>query len=125
MMDGLQRAGSTVLEPMLKCEFAVPEEFAGRVASDVSRMRGEVVSTQSGDGIAQLTARVPVPTSMDYSVQLSALTGGKGVMSARFDGYQPCPAGEEHIMPYRGVHPLDTAKYILAARSALEGEVWA
>ena len=124
VMNGLRRAGTRLLEPVLKADFTVPEETGGRVMSDITRMRGEVLSSQRGGGSLRIAARLPAATSLSYSETLLQLTGGRGGMTTQLLGYQDAPAGTEAVMPRRGVNPLDTAKYILAARSALEGGIY-
>jgi len=47
------------------------------------------------------------------------MSGGRGVISMRFDGYEPCPAELGKTAKRRGINPLDTAKYILWIRGAL------
>ena len=54
----------------------------------------------------------------------SAATGGRGAMTASLHSYRPCPIELGHTAPRRGVDPLDTSKYILAARSALDGGIF-
>jgi ribosomal protection tetracycline resistance protein len=61
---------------------------------------------------------------MDYPVKFASLTGGRGSMSTSLHGYRECPPELGNTAPRRGVDPLDTAKYILAARSALEGNIF-
>ena len=61
---------------------------------------------------------------MDYPVRFASLTGGRGSMSTALHGYRECPVELGSTSPRRGVDPLDTAKYILAARSALEGNIF-
>lgn len=124
IQDGLQRGGSVLLEPILEIRFLLPPECVGRVMSDVNVMRGEVTDTLSDDSRVILTARVPAKTSLRYSNDLASLTGGRGSMSMRLIGYRECPLSEGSTAPRRGVDPLDTARYILAARSALEGEIF-
>ena len=48
------------------------------------------------------------------------MTSGKGVYASAFLGYQECPPGEGKEAPRRGVDPLDHAKWILTARSAMQ-----
>ena len=71
-----------------------------------------------------LYARIPVATSLDYAATLAAQTGGRGAMSIRLAGYRECPLELGTTTPRRSVDPLDTSKYILAARSALEGGIF-
>jgi ribosomal protection tetracycline resistance protein len=61
---------------------------------------------------------------MDFPTRLAALTGGRGLMTSRVSGYRECPIENGASCPRTGVNPLDTAKYILAARSALESEIF-
>ncbi|MCR4876418.1 MAG: hypothetical protein K5922_04530, partial [Clostridiales bacterium] len=124
IQDGLRRGGSVLLEPILAVTFIVPADCAGRIMSDVQQMRGEITNTVSDETTITLKALVPVATSLDYPSQLSSITHGKGTMSTSLHGYQECPEELGKTAARRGVDPLDTAKYILAARSALEGNIF-
>ena len=124
IQDGLARGGSVLLEPILEMTFVLPETQTGRIMSDVRLMRGEVTDTRNEDGVVTLTALVPVATSLDYPTAFASATSGQGSMSARLHSYRECPLDLGHTAPRRGVDPLDTAKYILAARSALEGGIF-
>ena len=124
IQDGLQRGGSVLLEPVLDIVFAVPSGCAGRIISDVQQMRGEITDTAADGETVTLHALVPAATSLDYPVQFASVTGGRGSMSASLHGYRECPGEPVRTAPRRGVDPLDTAKYILAARSALEGGIF-
>lgn len=124
IQDGLRRGGSRLLEPVLHVKFLLPPECVGRVMSDVATMRGEVLSTLTEGDRALLTALIPVATSMDYPSQLASLTSGRGAMTLRLHGYRECPLELGATAPRRHVDPLDTSRYILAARSALEGGIF-
>ena len=124
IQDGLQRGGSTLLEPILECRFLLPPECVGRVMSDVALMRGEVTATETDADRVLLTALVPVATSVDYATTRASATSGRGSMSVRLHGYRECPLELGATAKRRSVDPLDTAKYILAARSALEGGIF-
>lgn len=126
LMDGLQRAGSQLLEPIAEMMMTLPEHLAGKVMSEIITMRGETVETQlTGDeGEVRLVAHVPVATSVDFPTRLQMLTGGRGQLSIRLHGYRDCELEQGRTCERRGVHPLDTAKYILAARNALDGEIF-
>ena len=124
IQDGLARGGSVLLEPILEMRLRVPQDCVGHVMSDVTAMRGEVTGVQAGDEYAVLTALVPVATSMDYSMRLAQGTNGRGGMSVRLHSYRECPLELGKTAVRRNVDPLDTSKYILAARSALEGGIF-
>ena len=126
LMDGLRRAETVLLEPILEMRISIPSEAGGRVMSEIVSMRGETKETQltDKDGEMLLIAEIPARTSMDFPVRLAALTGGRGLLTSRVCGYRECPTESGAICPRTGVNPLDTSKYILAARSALESEIF-
>ncbi len=126
LMDGLRRAETVLLEPLLEMRIVLPASSGGRVMSEIVAMRGETLETMLSEqeGDMTLIARVPARTSMDFPTRLAALTGGRGLLTARVCGYRECPISEGAVCPRAGVNPLDTAKYILAARSALESEIY-
>lgn len=124
VMDGLRRGGTKLLEPMLEARIAVPESMGGRVMSDITRMRGQTEASQQAGRMLRIQALLPAATSLSYSETLLQLTGGRGGMTTRLRGYQDAPEGVEAVLPRRSVNPLDTARYILAARSALEGQIF-
>ena len=124
IQDGLRNGGSTLLEPLLEIRFLLPADSVGKVMGDIVLMRGEVKDSSDDDDRTILTATVPAAECLDYSERLAALTGGRGSMAAKLCGYRECPPEKGAVQPRRGVDPLDTSKYILAARSALEGGIF-
>ena len=122
LMDGLKRAETVLLEPVLELRISLPGDTSGKVMSEIVAMRGETketLLTGKNDEMI-LVAEVPARTSMDFPTRLAALTGGRGLLNSRVCGYRESGA---HC-PRTGVNPLDTSKYILAARSALESEIF-
>lgn len=126
LMDGLRNAGSQLLEPVAEMVITLPEPFSGRVMSEIVAMRGETLETRltGEEGELQLIAHVPVTSSLDFPTRLPMLTGGRAQLAMRVHHYRECPLEMGHTCQRRGVNPLDTAKYILAARNALEGEIF-
>ncbi len=86
--QGLRQCSSVLLEPWYRMEFAVPNEYAGRVLSDLHRMGGEceIVSTTGEETL--LSGEVALSQLGRYSV--SGFTGGRGRMTKAFLGYRPC-----------------------------------
>lgn len=119
VMNGLQNTGTTLLEPMLQMHIAAPEDHLGKIMGDMIAMRADFDTPVIRGGMAHIEARVPVATSLDYSVRLAAQTSGRGTVSARFCGYQEVPLELGAVAKRRGVNPLDRAKWILANRSAM------
>lgn len=121
-MNGLSQIGSTILEPLLKIRIIAPEDFSGKIFSEIIKMGGEYDSPVIRLGTANLEAVVPVATSMNFPERLAAMTSGKAVISQNFYGYRECNDGLEHINPRQGVNPLDRSKWILYARGAYSAE---
>ncbi len=120
IMNGLVNTGTTLLEPMIRYKIDAPEELLGIITSDVTQMRGNFDSPVISSGRFILTGGLPLSTSIDYPVKLSSRSGGKARISTQFSGYRECTDDQGVIRPYRGISPLDTAKYILKARKALQ-----
>ena len=83
-------------------------------------MRGEFDAPVIRGDSMTIEARVPAATSLEYPVRLAAQTGGRALLSSRFDGYKAVAAELGKESPRRGVNPLDRAKWILQARGAIQ-----
>ena len=126
VMDALDKGNNQRLEPVMETDFLLPGQFLGRVMSDVEKMRGQVleVSRTADERRAKMHCLIPMAEMLHYSEDLRRLTGGQGGMTMRLHGYQDAPASCDQVCPRRSVDPRDTSKYILAARSALEGGIF-
>ncbi|HBG71124.1 MAG: hypothetical protein A2W93_02530 [Bacteroidetes bacterium GWF2_43_63] len=120
IMNGLVNSGTTLLEPFVSFRIKASEELLGLITSDITKMRGTFESPEMDNGKFILTGFLPVATSPDYSVKLSSRSGGKAVITTRFSGYRPCADELGLIRPYKGISPLDEAKWILKARGAMQ-----
>ena len=119
IMNGLQNCGTTLLEPIVQVRIAAAQDFLGTVIKNVLDMRGIFDSPVIKNDHFMLDALLPVATAMNYITEFAILTGGKGVMDTSFHGYGICPDGQGQPAQRRGINPLDRAKWILHARSAL------
>ncbi|MBB6733100.1 elongation factor G [Cohnella zeiphila] len=122
IMNGLDRIGTKLLEPILRFKLSVPEEFGGKLMNELMLMRGSFDSPVLEQGRMELEGTLPVATSLDFPARLGSMTKGRGVLSVSFDGYRDCPPDVDARRPRRGVNPLDQAKYILATRNALSSQ---
>lgn len=118
-LRALTACGSRLLEPLVQVRLTAGEAYLGRVIGDILAMRGEFDSPVVTRDTFTLEAVLPVATSLDYPVTFRSLTSGKGSYSSRFAGYRECPPGCGEDTPRRGVDPLDRARWILHARSAM------
>lgn len=87
------KANMVLLEPVLKVEIIVPEEFLGDVISDLNGKRGRVMGTESaGTGRQKITALVPQAEMVRYAIDLRSITRGRGRFSTEFSHYDEVPA---------------------------------
>ncbi|AIQ67356.1 GTP-binding protein [Paenibacillus graminis] len=121
IMDGLNRIGTKLLEPILQVRIVVPEENGGRVMNDLVQMRGTFEPPVLQGERMIIEGRLPLATSLDYPVSLSSYTNGRSTFTSFFAGYEECPPDVRAERTRRGVNPLDQARYILSVRKALQG----
>lgn len=119
IMNGLQNSGTTLLEPVLEFTLTVPENKCGRAMSDITRLRGTFSPAFFNNNFAKIRGIIPASTSLNYQIEVSSYTSGKGKFSTYFHSYQPCTLDEGKTRSFRGISPLDRAKYILKARKAI------
>ena len=117
-MNTLTQTGTTILEPLLKIRVITPEEYTGKIFSEIIKMGGEYDTPVIKFGSTSIEAIVPVATSMNFPEKLASLTSGKAILSQSFYKYRECSDNNEHINPRNGVNPLDRSKWILWARGA-------
>ena len=88
--EGVQKGHPVLLEPMMKVEVVVPEEFLGDIIGQVNSRRGNVLGMEMRPGNAQaVRAMVPLAEMFGYATELRSATQGRGVFSMEFDHYQP------------------------------------
>ena len=119
IMDGLKNTGTYLLEPILSFDLKGPEYVIGSVIKKLTDMRCVFDSPVIDNSQFFITGEMPVATSLQFPVEFSILTHGKGVLSTRFFRYKTCPPELGSTCERRGVNPLDRAKYILSVRNAL------
>jgi len=123
LMKALEKSKTTLLEPILSFSITIAEELSGRIMSDILMMRGSYELPISKNGYAVIKGKVPAATSADYQITLSSISGGKSVFQTSFYSYEACDIELGIMRPYKGVNPLDQAKYILKMRGAvIEGK---
>jgi elongation factor G len=91
--EGIQKAKPVLLEPTMKVEVVVPEEFLGDVIGQLTARRGEILGMDVRPGNAQaIRAMVPLGEMFGYATELRSATQGRGVFTMEFDHYSPVPA---------------------------------
>ncbi|MFN3454520.1 MAG: elongation factor G [Pseudobdellovibrio sp.] len=91
MREVYQKAKPTVLEPIMKLETTVPEEYQGAASGQINQRRGVIVGTTTIEGNVTIEAEVPLTEMFGYSTDLRSATKGKGEFSMEFAKYQAVP----------------------------------
>jgi len=122
IMQGLKAGGTHLLEPILSFEIKANESLLGKIASELSTRRATFDTPKFIDDTFSLKGTIPVATSLDLSIKLNSITGGKVRLRLQFHGYDTCPKDEGVIREYKGVNPLDEAQWILHRRGAYKAD---
>ena len=103
---GVPKAGPQLLEPVMKVEIEVPEDFMGDVIGDLSSRRGRIEGMEpiAGTGIQKIRSMVPLAEMFGYATDIRSKTQGRGTFSMEFAHYEPMPnnIAETLIAKHRG-----------------------
>lgn len=91
MREVYPKAKPAVLEPIMKLETTVPEEYQGAATGQINQRRGVIINTSSIEGNAIIEAHVPLAEMFGYSTDLRSATKGKGEFSMEFSHYAQAP----------------------------------
>ena len=89
--SAVKKASPVLLEPMMKVEVEVPEEFLGEVMGDLNSRRGNIEGMDSEGGQSKVVAKVPLATMFGYATDIRSKTQGRGIFSMEFDQYSEIP----------------------------------
>jgi elongation factor G len=89
--EGCRKARPSILEPMMKVEVEVPEDYMGDVIGDLNRRRGQVNNMSDRSGNKIVDAFVPLAEMFGYSTDLRSATQGRATYSMEFDHYEEVP----------------------------------
>lgn len=88
--EGLEKGSPVLLEPIMKVEVIVPEEYVGDVLGQLNVRRAEVQGMEPMPGSTQMVhAQVPLAEMFGYATELRSATQGRGVFTMEFDHYAP------------------------------------
>ncbi|MCE3038777.1 elongation factor G [Helicobacter anatolicus] len=90
--DACRDANAVLLEPLMKVEVEIPEEYMGDVIGDLNRRRGQINSMEDRMGLKIVNAFVPLAEMFGYSTDLRSATQGRGTYSMEFDHYGEVPS---------------------------------
>jgi elongation factor G len=91
LQDGVKKADLTLLEPIMKLEITVPDEFMGTAIGDVSSRRGKILGTEKKNRVTAIKAYAPLAELSGYATVLRSLTEGRGVFYMEPSHYEEVP----------------------------------
>ena len=89
--EAMQKAGAILLEPIMKVEVTMPEDYMGDVIGDINSRRGRIEGMDDVGGGKIVRAMVPLSEMFGYSTDLRSKTQGRGNYSMFFEKYEPVP----------------------------------
>ncbi len=89
--DGAKKAGPIILEPIMKTEVIVPEEWMGDVIGDLNSRRGKITGMDERSGMKIVSANVPLAEMFGYANDLRSRTQGRATYTMEFSHYEPVP----------------------------------
>ena len=103
LRNAAKSAGPVILEPIMKVDIVVPEEYMGDVMGQVTALRGNVDGMEVRNKAQLIHAMVPLSEMFGYATTLRSASQGRGTFSMTFDHYSPVPAAvQEEIIEKNG-----------------------
>jgi elongation factor G len=102
--DAAHKARPVLLEPVMRVEVVVPEEYMGDMMGDLNSRRGRIQSMEARGGTQIVTSRVPLSEMFGYATDLRSRTQGRATYSMHFDRYEQAPqqVSEEVVARIQG-----------------------
>ena len=91
LKDGLAKAKSVLLEPIMKVEITTPEAYFGDIMGNVTARRGIIQGTEDRNGVKVIDAHIPLAEMFGYATDLRSRTQGRGNYTMQFDHYAEVP----------------------------------
>jgi elongation factor G len=89
--DAAKVAGPVLLEPVMRVEVVVPEEYMGDIMGDLNSRRGRITAMEARGGTQIVRARVPLSEMFGYATDLRSRTQGRATFTMHFDRYEQAP----------------------------------
>ena len=89
--EGMAKAGPVLLEPVMKIEVVIPEEYMGDVMGNLTARRGRIEGMEARGNGQVIRAMVPLSEMFGYATDLRSTTQGRGVFTMQFSHYEEAP----------------------------------
>jgi elongation factor G len=91
LQDGVKKAKPILLEPIMRFEVYVPEDFMGDVTGDINSKRGQIDKIEDKNKVKIISAKVPLASMFGYATSLRSLTQGRASFTMEFSHYEEVP----------------------------------
>jgi elongation factor G len=91
MKAAASKASPVILEPMMKVEVEVPDDYMGTVIGDLISRRGQIESQKTENGLAKVESKVPLASMFGYATDIRSKTQGRGIFTMEFSHYEEVP----------------------------------
>lgn len=91
IQNALEKAKPVLLEPVMKMEISVPEEYTGDITGDLNRRRGRLNNVDAKGSNQVINASVPMAEILSYAPDLRSMTSGRGTFEMEFSHYEEVP----------------------------------
>ena len=91
---GLEQAKPILLEPIMKVEICVPDEYMGDIIGDINKRRGRVLGMEQDGNLQKVNAEVPLAEMFKYTTDLRSMTQARGSFTSEFERYEEVPEAE-------------------------------
>jgi elongation factor G len=107
MKEAMKKAGPILLEPIMKVNVVLPNEFIGEVIGDLNARRGRVMNVELKMSAQLIDAEVPLVEMFGYATSLRSITQGRATYTMQFSRYEQVPPSIcEEIVERAGGHSL-------------------
>jgi elongation factor G len=89
--EGFMKAKPVLLEPIMRVEVEVPEDYMGEVIGDISSRRGKIEGMETTDNLSKVKATVPLSEMFGYATDVRNKTRGQGTFTMEFLHYEEVP----------------------------------
>jgi elongation factor G len=89
--EAVKLASPVIMEPIMKVEVEVPEDYLGSVMGDLISRRGQIEGQAADDGLSKVITKVPLAKMFGYATDIRSMTQGRGIFSMEFASYEDVP----------------------------------
>lgn len=89
--EAVKLASPVIMEPMMKVEVEVPEDYLGSVMGDLISRRGQIEGQDAEEGLSKVITKVPLAEMFGYATDIRSMTQGRGIFSMEFASYEDVP----------------------------------